>query len=255
MALPTVHDLYEEAGSPDLSHWSLTETFTLTEAIFLSIGCDPLDFRSPDIAILRKASHPNWRYAAMLMRSLKEGICTGEVVCISIYMKGYDSELENWVMKQVDVMDLSIGNAEEISEDLTKITRKSLYDWYKRKSLLRKNTVRSQQRTTPAQQASDDSQINVEMGTQPVLLPAPAYLDPTNPRYTPKLRAAVQAWLNVPEAYPGRTPKQSIEEWLVENSLALGLTHPDGKVMSDAIREIAKLVNWHTKGGPPKTPG
>jgi hypothetical protein len=87
---------------------------------------------------------------------------------------------------------------------------------------------------------------------------APDYLNPKFPNgYAPKLAAAVNAWLAV-QAMPdtkGRTIKQALVKWLRENAATYGLTDDEGKVNETGIEEVAKVANWETKGGVPKTPG
>lgn len=51
----------------------------------------------------------------------------------------------------------------------------------------------------------------------PTATDAPDYLDPKNPRYAPKLAAAVRAWQSVTDA-GARSPKQALEKWLREHA-------------------------------------
>ena len=83
---------------------------------------------------------------------------------------------------------------------------------------------------------------------------APDYLDPDNPRYAPKLAAAIRAWQAVTDS-TGKHPKQALVRWLFEHAAEFGLTYAKGKVNRTAIGEIAKVANWQPKGGAPKTPG
>lgn len=84
----------------------------------------------------------------------------------------------------------------------------------------------------------------------------PDYLDKSNPRFAPKLAAAVQAWLAIAgrEDTGRRSPKQALEKWLREHAAELGLTDQDGKVNETGVEEIAKVANWQLTGGAPKTP-
>jgi len=98
---------------------------------------------------------------------------------------------------------------------------------------------------------TDDASIK---DTQPK---TPDYLNPEHPRYTTKLAAAVLAWQaagKTPDK-PGKTPKQTIEEWLRAHVAELGLINPDGTPNATGISEIAKVANWRPTGGVPKTPG
>lgn len=82
---------------------------------------------------------------------------------------------------------------------------------------------------------------------------APDYLNPKNPRYAPKLAAALQAWQAVID--PGKkTPKQALEKWLREHAVDFGLVDDDGNPINTAIEECSKVANWNQSGGAPKTP-
>lgn len=82
----------------------------------------------------------------------------------------------------------------------------------------------------------------------------PDYLNPEDPRYAPKLAAAVQAWLAVTDP-GGKPPKQAIAIWLRENAALFNLTDDTGRAVEQAVEDIAKVANWQPRGGAPKTPG
>ena len=82
----------------------------------------------------------------------------------------------------------------------------------------------------------------------------PDYLDPGNPRYAPKLAAAVRAWQAVTDP-AGKHPKQALTKWLRENAVEFSLTDDEGKPNETGIEEAAKVANWQPAGGAPKTPG
>jgi hypothetical protein len=79
------------------------------------------------------------------------------------------------------------------------------------------------------------------------------YLNPSHPRYAPKLAAAVRAWQAVTDP-AGKHPKQALMKWLRENAADFGLTDEDGKPNETGIEEAAKVANWQPGGGAPKTP-
>jgi hypothetical protein len=85
----------------------------------------------------------------------------------------------------------------------------------------------------------------------------PGYLNPDHPRYSPKLAAAVRAWQACGDAAAtnGRSPKRALAAWLKENAVELELVDKQGKPNSTGIEEVAKVANWETGGGAPKTPG
>jgi hypothetical protein len=82
----------------------------------------------------------------------------------------------------------------------------------------------------------------------------PDYLCPKNPRYAPKLAAAVRAWQSVTDA-GGKHPKQALAKWLREHAAEFGMTDDEGKPNETGIEEAAKVANWQPGGGAPKTPG
>ena len=73
----------------------------------------------------------------------------------------------------------------------------------------------------------------------------------------PKLAAAIKAWSAV-SGYParlrGKSPKQAIADWLVENAGTLGLHNRDGSINRTGIEEICKVANWKPGGGATPTP-
>lgn len=88
----------------------------------------------------------------------------------------------------------------------------------------------------------------------PTATDAPEYLDSKNPRYAPKLAAAVRAWQSVVDP-GGKHPKQALAKWLREHAAEFGMTDDEGKPNETGIEEAAKVANWQPGGGAPKTPG
>lgn len=87
----------------------------------------------------------------------------------------------------------------------------------------------------------------------PVGNDAPDYLDRNNPRYAPKLAAAVSAWQATADPV-GKSPKQALEKWLRENAARFKMTDGDGSPIAQAVEECSKVANWEPGGGAPKTP-
>lgn len=84
---------------------------------------------------------------------------------------------------------------------------------------------------------------------------AEGFRDKRHPRYSAKLACAVSAWEAVHTPARNKSPKQTIEAWVAENGMQFGLSHEDGVISKTAIEEIAKVVNWDTKGGANRTGG
>jgi hypothetical protein len=86
----------------------------------------------------------------------------------------------------------------------------------------------------------------------------PDYLSHDHANYSAKLAAAIQAWNAIsanPELRRGRSVKQALAIWLRQHANEFGLTKEDGYPNEQGIEDVAKIANWDTKGGAPKTPG
>ena len=84
------------------------------------------------------------------------------------------------------------------------------------------------------------------MGQLTRVSPAPNFLDPKDPKYSPLFAAAVRARDAVDETPKGMTPKQALIRYLRKNEPTL---------TEDARRAIVKVVNWKRSGGAPRTAG
>lgn len=86
----------------------------------------------------------------------------------------------------------------------------------------------------------------------------PVYLNREEACFSPKLAAAVSAWEAVrsdPQSTRGKSVKQALLIWLRKNSDRFSLSKEDGSPNEQGIEEVAKIANWDTKGGAPRTPG
>lgn len=86
----------------------------------------------------------------------------------------------------------------------------------------------------------------------------PDYLNPQHPCYSAKLATSIEAWqavsANAVDLPLARSVKKTLTNWLRTHANRLELTKSDGRINELAIDEIAKVANWDTKGGAPKTP-
>ena len=85
----------------------------------------------------------------------------------------------------------------------------------------------------------------------------PDYLDKTHLHYSPKLAAAISVWEAVTSntsLMRAKSPKQAMMIWLRINAQNYGLSKEDGNPNEQGVEEIAKIANWDSKGGAPKTP-
>src|SRR5262249_14982996 len=87
---------------------------------------------------------------------------------------------------------------------------------------------------------------------------SPDYLSEFHPSYSAKLAAAIEAWKAVSgdtELRRGKSVKQALIVGLRQHANEFGLTKEDGNANEQGIEDVAKIANWDTKGGAPKTPG
>ena len=92
----------------------------------------------------------------------------------------------------------------------------------------------------------------------PTLEAEPDYLSKLHPNYSGKLAAAIEAWKAVStdeQTRSGKSVKQALAVWLRQHANEFGLTKDDGSPNEQGIEDVAKIANWDTRGGAPKTPG
>jgi hypothetical protein len=88
-------------------------------------------------------------------------------------------------------------------------------------------------------------------------LPNADYLNPSDSCFSPKLYAAIAAWIAVKSDRSltrTKSVKSALSIWLNQHAAQYGLTKGDGTPNKQAIEEVAKVANWVPKGGAPKTP-
>lgn len=75
------------------------------------------------------------------------------------------------------------------------------------------------------------------------------FRDKSHPRYSAKLATAVAAWENIDAPERNSSVKQTLTNWIQSNGVKYGVGDGKGIVSTTAAEEIAKIANWHTKGG------
>ncbi len=84
---------------------------------------------------------------------------------------------------------------------------------------------------------------------------AEGFRNSEHPRYSAKLACAVAAWENVKQARTNMSVKATVVEWVKTHGIKYGLADKDGFIQELPVEEIAKVVNWQTKGGAVPTGG
>jgi hypothetical protein len=244
--------------------WTLNESFSVLEAAALIVGVDPSKIRRA--AFNDPNKYEAGRRAEIADRALMKAIIDGTLKATIRHkakLRGWvqssnHSEIPNqatpdemaapsrpplWPVRvrklyqedlgEIGGPDCSVVFWVEPERQSTTINRKDLIEW-----------LRSRGHTTG-------------FFFPDVASNAPDYLNSKAPSYAPKLAAAVNAWTVVQAMTDtkGKTVKQLLMKWLRENAATYGLTDEEGNVNETGIEEVAKVANWATGGGAPKTPG
>ena len=102
------------------------------------------------------------------------------------------------------------------------------------------------------------ARLRIKLFLFPLAKRGPDYLSTDHANYSPKLAAATYAWMAIstdPELRRGKSVKQALVMWLRQHANEFGLTKEDGNPNEQGIEDVAKIANWDTKGGAPRTPG
>jgi hypothetical protein len=199
-----------------MDYWRLSDQLTVTQSAMLLVGCDP--------SVFSKASRPVGYEAAetAIARALKAGAIKGTRIGNNTDMPRYDAQ----------------GNLHDqfddgVDPDASVVEVASLRGWLASRGF--------------------STGFFFPKGSD-----VPGYLDPGHASYAPKLAAAIAVWQAItsdPELTNGTSVKQAMLRWLRKHADQFGLTKDDGNPNEQGIEEIAKIANWDTKGGAPKTPG
>lgn len=199
-------------------YWRLCDELSVRQAALLTVGCDPASEIGAHCDGWKLHDQPEGYEAAKnaIGRALRRGLLRGE----------------HWEESDYDMNGNEIGflgNTTDINRSY--VERDSLARWLLDRGI-------NKGFFAPAQSS----------------LSLPGYLDKTNPRYAPKLAAAVSAWTAVTD--PGQLhPKKALDKWLREHAAEFGLSDDEGKPNEQGIEETSKVANWRPGGGPGKTPG
>ena len=213
----------------DIDYWKLADEYSISQAALLIIGsCPSEDLKWP-------GSLPGYDAT---FSALKNAIIGGRLkatVRHSSWETGYYEEPERGNVTTTDQRGRKITYDANPDWTITTVMREDLTEWL------------SSRNFRPA----------FFFDQKPV---GPDYLDKKNPHYSPKLAAAVQAWLAVTNEDKylnnGRSPKTNLENWLNSHAAEFKLMKEDGTINADAIKnQTAKVANWEPEGGAPKTPG
>jgi len=236
-----------------LDYWRLCEELTIVQAALLVVGEDP---GTAEYAEDQDIPNRPKGYEAV-----KTAICAGLKNFVS-YAKEYDefqTEMDNLPSNIPEGVEID-GNPEYLSALLSRSIEGVLvpqvdFDINGNNMGAIEGTVDVCKSTLKVDSLKQWLRIRgLSKGFFfPDLVETMDYLDPSNPRYAPKLAASVRAWQAVTNVGKG-SPKQALNKWLRENAAEFNLTNEEGKPVEQAITECSKVANWKLKGGAPSTP-
>jgi hypothetical protein len=199
-----------------LENWAICDELTVVQAALLMNNVDPTEYEGKEHYEIAFDADGYTPARIGISNALRRGAIKGEVVP----EYDYDRNAKNWGAPIEDSID----------DSRSRVLVESLREWLKTRGCERGFFF-------------------------PESKELPDYLNPSDPRYAPKLAAAIRAWeatSNV--AIAGKSPKQVLTEWLVKHASEFDLLDRTGKPNHEGIDQIAKVANWQPLGGAPKTP-
>lgn len=210
-------------------HWRLCDELSVKEAALLIVGVDPASEIGSQCDTWKVHERPEG------YEPVKRAICNalrkGQIKGSNVEECEYD----------IDGNPLhSIPNTTDIQN--SEIERESLVNWLKSRSI-------SNGFFFPPQPTNS----------------GPEYLDPQHPRYSDKLAAAVMVWQAMEDENlrRGKSLVTAMKDWLETRYKEFNLVHDhdnpksnykEGDRNDGAIKQVAQVANWLTKGGTPPTP-
>ena len=205
----------EKISPSGLDCWRLCDALSVSQAAALVAGCDPSSEKGSADGLQPYEKSPGYEAAK---NAISNALSKGSIGGRHecLFERDLDGRILNPIIGSVDV-------------DKSTVTVESLREWL--------------------------SSRGIRTGFFfPAETIVPEYLDPQHPRYARKLAAAVSAWQAVTDPN-GKHPKQALTTWLRGNAKKFCMTDKKGKPIESAIEEVAKVANWQSGGGAPKTPG
>ena len=207
---------------------------------------DPLEHDGVRLA-KRKAKIPTGQYkkALLFLRAVSEALCAGTLPCTEAWEEDYDDSTGAWCRK---VEHPGLPDPTQVAAHLTRVTQAAFMKWVQSK-----NMPSYRQSIIQAKKAQLLAVAQAEQQPTPpatLLLPTPAFLDPSNPLSPVEMRVAADVWEIVVStgAHKGtKSPKKAIRHILD--------THPEYSIFSNEAKErISTVANWNKNGGATETP-
>lgn len=239
---------------PDLSDWLLIEVWTVEEAAMLWAGIDPMEHTGVRLLDLKNVLTPlQHRKASAFQRAISEAVCGGTLPFVEAW-EDY-SDYNNSYDKEVEFPDLPQHSS--IIYHKTRINQAAFMKWAQSKKMLSmrqhlKRVLTSRESENTRMLDDGDKTIEMQVSGQTLALPAPSYLDTSNPLSPAELRAAHDAWVAVTQDGNPKSSGTAVRAAM----LKFLNNHPEHCFLGTAAKErICTVANWDKKGGATRTPG
>ena len=236
--MATIRELYQKAGSPNLTHWKDIKILSIAEASLLTCAINPIDYEfgyNNNIVFQLKHKKPiNWMDCLMMMRALVEAVATQELKSPLIVLER-ENDYGNYI-ESIEQSRVGIDDIDTMSYPKTKIHREELKAWLKKNDyieLTQQAEIQVNQVQPYHQETTNQNDV--------ILLPEPTY---TTPALDALYGVIDEFWKNYDPNNNQPPPKQStVASWIKAN-------YPDIQT-SDICTYIDKICRHPTakKGG------
>lgn len=234
---------------PDLSDWRYVEVWTLEEAAMLWAGIDPIEHdgsRLQDLSFF--VSKQQHRKALIFLRAAVEAVSAGTLSFVEAWELHED--LNNYWETKIKFPELPDPN--KLIPNKTRVQQAAFMKWAEskniysyRQQILREELRMLKQFRSPITEVGES---NVNTKAKTLELPAPDFLNPSNPTSPRELRASVEVWQTI-------TSQNMHDKGKSIKSVAKEVLNESYKDLSESAKDrIATVVNWKPEGGAPKTP-
>ena len=233
---------------PDLSDWRYVEIWTLEEAAMLWAAIDPMEHSGKRLVELKADINPaQYRKALLFMRAATEAVCAGTLPFAEAWEESGDN-YHGYDLRKVDFPELP--EPLKIAPHLTRVGQAAFMKWTNNKKILSYRQHLTQSSKSQVQLQATVQGEHQPTEAVPLLLPMPAFLDPSHPLSPVELRAGVAVWEIVVSTGAHEKAKS------VKDAMRATLdAHPEYSSFSKEAKErVSAVANWNKVGGATKTP-
>ena len=207
---------------------------------------EPFDYTGKRLADLSSNVPPaQYKKARLYLRAVTEAVCSGTLPFMEAWEE-HDDNHHGAYSRKIDFPELPDQTA--IQTHLTRVGQAAFLKWAQSKNMpsYRQSVLQSKKAQLPTTAQAE----NQPAQSVPLLLPMPAFLDPSHPLSPVELRACIEVWEIVVSTGAHEKSKS------VKDAMRAALdVHPEHRSLStEAKKRISVVANWNKDGGATKTP-